>query len=56
MFVACKEYDRDIDVMSSKGDFNSFKISIPRRVEPGIIKCFDIWQDVPMKKRCVHGN
>ena len=56
IFVACKEYDRDIDVMSSKGDFNSFKISIPRRVEPGVIKCFDIWQDVPMKKRCVHGK
>lgn len=50
MFVACKEYDTDLDVISSKDEFNSFKICVPRKVEPGTLKVFDIWQADPETK------
>lgn len=39
-FVACHDYDTHLEIQSTS-DIN-FEITIPRSVEPGIIKIFDI--------------
>jgi hypothetical protein len=43
IFVSCKDYDRDLDIMCSSD--RSFKISIPRSIEPGIITALDVYQE-----------
>jgi hypothetical protein len=39
-FVACHDYDESLEIQSTS-EYN-FKFNIPRSVEPGIIKIFDI--------------
>ena len=43
--MSCKDYDRDLDIMCSSN--GSFKISIPRNIEPGIIDALDVFQEEP---------
>jgi len=44
LFVCCKEYDRDIDIMSSH--LSDFKISIKRKIEPNTLRVFDFLQEL----------
>ena len=39
-FVACHDYDTCLEIQSTSD--HNFKLTIPRSVEPGIIKIFDI--------------
>ena len=39
-FVACHDYDESLEIQSTSE--HNFKFNIPRSVEPGIIKIFDI--------------
>ena len=41
LFVCCKEYDRDIDIMSSH--LSDFKVSIKRKIEPNTLRVFDFF-------------
>lgn len=46
-FVACHNYDTNLEIQSTS-DYN-FKFNIPRSVEPGIIKIFDM--DIKTEKK-----
>ena len=45
--VCCKDYDKDLDILSTQKEWNHhsgniFKVSIERQIEPDAIRAFDL--------------
>ena len=46
--VCCKDYDKDLDILSTRNEWNNkaegkiYKVSIERQIEPDAIRAFDM--------------
>ena len=46
--VCCKDYDKDLDILSTRNEWNNktdgkiYKVSIERQIEPDAIRAFDL--------------
>ena len=49
LIVCCKDYDKDLDVYSTKWKTKErfYKLSIDRRIEPDCIRVFDTYYQSP---------